>query len=274
MRAWAPTALAALVLTGAAAGRARAGAWPQPAMGGSRSGEPELILSFDDGPHPIVTPKILDMLAAHDIHAVFFWVGWHFQRAPEASKALAERAIAEGHVIANHTINHAQLCAVPEAQAAFEIDGNRAMLEQAATMPVVWFRSPYGARCSQIERLLAERGMHNFHWDLDPQEWRKGSQGSAIRYVTHNLAFLGDKDRAVLLLHDTKRSTLTALPKILDWITAENKKREVSGRKPIVIVPASELAAEQVNHDLLGWLAVVAGEAGDDVLGGLASSIP
>ena len=129
----ASAAVAALALAALTPGAASAGLWPQPAMGPSRSGDPELVLTFDDGPHPTITPQLLDMLEAHDLHAVFFWVGWRVTRAPDTAKEIIERAVAEGHVIANHTINHAQLCTVEDHVGALEIDGAKAILEGLGT---------------------------------------------------------------------------------------------------------------------------------------------
>ncbi len=265
---------AALASVVASANPARAGNWPQPAMGPSRSGDPEVVLTFDDGPHPRITPQLLDMLDAHELRAVFFWVGWRLQRVPEESRKIIQRAVAEGHVVANHTINHAQLCTVEPDVGAQEIDGSRALLEEMAQMPVVWFRSPYGARCMRIEVLLATRHLQHFHWDLDPQEWRSPSAKKTIAYVTHHLAQLDEGERAVLLLHDTKVSTLHALPKILDWIVAENKIRVAAGRRPIRFVPGYQLAAEQLDPDLTEWARGSAGAAWSGLSVALASVVP
>jgi len=267
-------ALAALLTFLAGASPAQANGWPQPAMGPSHSGDPEVIFTFDDGPHPIITPRLLDMLQAHDIHAVFFWVGWRLIRTPEAAGLLVERAIREGHIVGNHTINHAQLCDVPEDIGAREIEGARALFEQAAQMPVVWFRSPYGARCPKLERMLTDRGLRNFHWDLDPQEWRSYGPRKTIDYVIRNLTYLDQGQRAVLLLHDTKVSTLRAFPKIIDWIVAENKKRTAMGRRPIRIVSAYQLAIEQLDRQAVDWAVGAAEEAGGSMARALAATVP
>jgi peptidoglycan/xylan/chitin deacetylase (PgdA/CDA1 family) len=270
----APVAAAALASLLASSSPVQAGNWPQPAMGPSRSGDPEIVLTFDDGPHPRITPQLLDMLQVHDLHAVFFWVGWRLERVPDDSRKLIQRAVAEGHVVANHTINHAQLCTVEPDVGAHEIDGARALLEEMAQMPIVWFRSPYGARCLRIEMLLAARNLQHFHWDLDPQEWRSPSAKKTIAYVTHHLAQLNEGQRAVLLLHDTKVSTLHALPKILDWIVAENKLRVAAGRKALRFVSAPELAFELLDPDLRGWLDDTARRTGTGLGAALSAVMP
>jgi len=267
-------AVAALIVLALGARSAFANGWPQPAMGPSRSGDPEVIFTFDDGPHPIITPRLLDMLEAHGIQAVFFWVGWRLLRSPDQASQLVDRAVREGHIIGNHTINHAKMCESPEEIGAREIDGAQALFEQASRMPVIWFRTPYGTRCPKIERLLAERGLSNFHWDLDPQEWRSYGPRKTIEYVIRNLTYLAEGQRAVLLLHDTKWSTLHAFPKILDWIIAENKKRSAAGRRPIRIVSGYQLAIEQLDHGTIEWAVAMAEEAGDSIASALAATVP
>jgi hypothetical protein len=101
--------------------------------------------------------------------------------------------------------------------------------------------------------MLAERGLTHFHWDLDPQEWKHGDAGRTVRYVTGELARASG--RSVLLLHDTKRATVAALPQILDWIDAENARREKSHKKPIRIIQAPALAVERLPRGTAAWVA-------------------
>src|SRR5205814_2753038 len=88
--------------------------WPMPAAGPTASGDPELIFTFDDGPNPKTTPAVLDTLAKHHIHAVFFMVGE--MAANKQSAAIIERIVSEGHVIANHTMTHQDLCRIKDEE--------------------------------------------------------------------------------------------------------------------------------------------------------------
>ena len=88
--------------------QADARGWPSPAAGPTMTGDPELIFTFDDGPNKDLTPLVLDTLKAHHIHAVFFLVG--DMAAQKTSPAIIERMLAEGHIIANHTMTHQDLC--------------------------------------------------------------------------------------------------------------------------------------------------------------------
>ena len=257
----------ALVSAGAAAGKS----WPTPAAGDSASGGPEVLFTFDDGPSPKTTPAVLDTLARHHIHAVFFMVGEMAGNKSPRVRAILQRVLREGHVIATHTMTHKDLCRVPEAAAARDLDDGKATVEQAAGVPTAWFRVPFGARCDRLERMLAERHLGHFHWDLDPQEWKHGDAARAVRYVTGELGRA--HGRNVLLMHDIKQATVKALPQILDWIDAENARREKSHKPPIRIVQAPALAASRLPRGLGAWLGDAT--AGVRALpGALASVLP
>jgi len=266
--------LVALALATALASPAPAGAdgWPANAAGLSASGNPELILTFDDGPNPATTGLVLDALEAHHIRGIFFMVGWRFQRGDVTrSRALVARMLAGGHVIANHTITHAQLCNLLPAALDHEILGARDILEHEATMRVPWFRVPYGAHCGHLVEALARTGVAHFHWDIDPQEWQGKSAKATAAYVIRHLAKL--EGRAVLLMHDTKAATAKALPEILTWLDTENARRVAIGRRPIRVVSGYELAAERA-QPTLDWLRTAATAGGGRVSATLAATVP
>jgi peptidoglycan/xylan/chitin deacetylase (PgdA/CDA1 family) len=184
---------------------------------------------------------------------VFFLVGEMAGNKSPKVPAVIHRILREGHVIGTHTMTHKDLCRIKEPAAIQDLDDGKAIIEQVAGVPTAWFRTPYGARCERIERLLAERHLHHFHWDLDPQEWKHGNAARAVRYVTGELARASGRN--VLLMHDVKQATVKALPQILDWIDAENARREKSHKKPIRIVSAPALALEQLPRGTAAWLA-------------------
>ncbi len=236
--------------------RADAKVWPTPAAGPTMTGDPELILTFDDGPNKDLTPLVLDVLAKHKVQAVFFLVGE--MAAKKEAPPIIERMLDEGHIVANHTMTHQDLCRlVDPLQAAREIDDGKAAIEKAVPgWRVTWFRTPYGARCDRVEQLLSERGIKHFHWDLDPQEWRQGNRKKTVEYLTKYIGRM--TGRNVLLMHDIKRATVEALPAILDFIEAENAKRKETHRRRIRIIQAWEVAVEQLPPGTLEWMKSVA----------------
>ncbi|WP_428263200.1 polysaccharide deacetylase family protein [Haliangium sp.] len=263
-------AVAALVHESAWAGR-----WPKPAGGPSASGGPEVVFTFDDGPHYQYTRVILDELRRRNIKAIFFWVGHRVTGGGpiKAHLRLVDRAVREGHLIANHTINHANLCQVDRNQAAHEIDENGRIYENLTGLPQILFRSPYGARCRQLVRLLEERSLQHFHWDIDPQEWEHHDTELLTRYVIGKLSHL--EGRAVLLMHDTKPSSAQALPRILDWIERENEERRRRGHKlPIRILDGADLMAERIDPTLPHWIEHTGEHSLDVVAGALDRLLP
>jgi peptidoglycan/xylan/chitin deacetylase (PgdA/CDA1 family) len=178
----------------------------------------------------------------------------------EKAHGLIRRMIREGHIVANHTTNHFNLCGVKEETAAAEIDRAEQSIARVAEMPVPWFRAPYGAYCQRLVGQLAARGRDHFHWDVDPQEWRHGSPKRTVAYVTRRMAW--SPGRNVILLHDIHVVTVRALPKILAWLDDENAKRAKKGRRPVRIVDAPAYAAERVAPGVLAWLRETADEAG------------
>jgi peptidoglycan/xylan/chitin deacetylase (PgdA/CDA1 family) len=255
-------------------GRAVAKGWPTPAAGDSASGGPEIVFTFDDGPNPKTTPLVLDALARHHIHAVFFLVGEMAANPSPRVAAIIQRILRDGHVIASHTMKHKDLCrkSLSDAAAAADLDDGKAAVERAAGIPTAWVRIPFGARCARVERLLNQRKLTHFHWDLDPQEWKHGDPARTVRYVTGELGRAYGRD--VLLMHDIKKATTVALPQILDWIDAENARREQSHKKPIRVVDAPALAVERMPKGLVTWLGDATSGATRALPGAIASLLP
>ena len=228
--------------------------WPTPAAGPSQSGGPEVVFTFDDGPHEVFTARILDALAAHHVQAIFYWVGrrvLHDRPVDRVRKALVARAIRDGHLVGNHTVHHVHLCHTELREAEKEIDHNRSLLEAQARMPIVMFRVPYGDLCKSLKRMLAERQLEHMHWDIDPQEYNGLTAAGTAQHVIGRLKKL--TGRAVLLMHDTHGVSARALPIILDWIDKENGRRRASGKRTIRIVSGAELVDEQHASELWGW---------------------
>jgi peptidoglycan/xylan/chitin deacetylase (PgdA/CDA1 family) len=259
---------AVLVAFVALSAQADARGWPTPAAGPTMTGDPELIFTFDDGPNPKTTPAVLDALAKYHVKAVFFMVGEMVTNKDAAP--IIERIEREGHIIANHTMHHGDLCRIKDdAKAAAEIDEGKAAIESVAGIHVYWFRAPYGVRCDRVDAMLAERGIGHFHWDLDPQEWKHGSAKKAFEYVTKQLGRM--KGRNVLLMHDIKKATVEALPQILEWLQTENARRKELRLRRIRVINAPELALEKLPEGLADWIGAVT--PGKDTLAHAVASV-
>lgn len=206
-----------------------------------------LLLTFDDGPDLVGTSLILDELTRRGVKAIFFVNGQHIVRnLPEdlARRDLLRKLATHGHLVGNHTMNHKNLCQEREAMAK-EIDGAAEIIAYATSVRPPLFRSPYGARCRDLDRALAERDVVAVGWNMDPQEWRGEDEDAVVRYTTNGLRRA--KGPMILLLHDKKVSAVRALSRILDFVDAENARVAREGGQPIrvldyrVLLPAQPM---------------------------------
>jgi peptidoglycan/xylan/chitin deacetylase (PgdA/CDA1 family) len=217
-----------------------------PGKAGSALGR-SLLLTFDDGPDLVGTSLILDELTRRGVKAVFFVNGHHIVRdRPEdlARRDLLRKLATHGHLVGNHTMNHKNLCQEREAIAP-EIDGASEIIAYATSVRPLLFRSPYGARCRELDRALAEREVIQVGWNMDPQEWRGEDEDAIVKYTTAGLRRA--KGPVILLLHDKNVLGVRALTRILDFVDGENARATREGGKPIrlvdyrVLLPAPEL---------------------------------
>jgi peptidoglycan/xylan/chitin deacetylase (PgdA/CDA1 family) len=155
--------------------------------------QPVVALTFDDGPDPEVTPRILDMLKERGIKATFFILS---ERAEEHSE-LARRLVAEGHEAALHGSNHDNLTTLGMGQVMDRVRGGKQRLHRVVGSPVRLFRPPYGAQSLRTFALTRLSGMKVVVWSADPNDW---DQVSLEEIVARTLQHV--EPGAILLLHD------------------------------------------------------------------------
>jgi peptidoglycan-N-acetylglucosamine deacetylase len=170
-----------------------------------------IALTFDDGPHPSHTPRVLDVLQRKRARATFFQTGSRIDAYP----VLTRRVHAEGHRVANHTWGHEKLTSLSDAQIRSTLRRtNRRVTDLGVPEPTL-VRPPYGATNARVLKVIGDLGMHQRLWTIDPNDWRTGRTADAItRSVMGNL-----HDGAVVLLHDgvaNSSATVAALPRIID----------------------------------------------------------
>ena len=122
--------------------------------------QPLVALTFDDGPDPDYTPHVLDLLADAGARATFFMVGRNATAHPD----LVARARREGHVVANHTMDHLFLDALPEAAVATEVDRGQDVLRRLESPSNAWFRPPRGWTSAAVATVTAARGVRSVFW--------------------------------------------------------------------------------------------------------------
>ena len=167
----------------------------------------ELALTFDDGPTPEFTPRLLDMLADPGIPATFFLLGRHAAAQP----GLVRRIAAAGHQIANHSFSHPSLARSSEARIRQELTQARDTLEQITGAPVKFFRPPFGARRPATFRIARELGLTPVLWNAMTSDWSCPSADQIAAKLTAKIEKLNRRGRAAnIVLHDASHLDQTA----------------------------------------------------------------
>lgn len=174
---------------------------------------PVLAMTFDDGPHPSLTPKLLDLLKERNVKATFFLVGRNIKAYPD----IVRRIIAEGHEIGNHTWTHASLTTRSDSQIRDELKKSDDALMEVAGYKTHLIRPPYGAINTRIKELMfSEFGLTTIMWSVDPQDWRR----PGVSVVTSRLVN-GAHNGAIMLSHDIHPPTIQAMPAMFDQLIAK-----------------------------------------------------
>jgi peptidoglycan-N-acetylglucosamine deacetylase len=189
----------------------------------------ELVLTFDDGPWPGTTPKVLDALKHECVRATFFLLGKNVEPHPE----LARRELAEGHSIGHHTYSHPLLDHLPFAKAEAEIDhgieeDEYAVYGQRRTAPITpFFRFPGFASTKALLDRINVRGIVVFGADVWASDWDPMTPEQELSLILGRIEQVG---QGIVLFHDTKAQTAQMLPAFL----RELKKR---GFRIVHVVP-------------------------------------
>jgi peptidoglycan-N-acetylglucosamine deacetylase len=178
----------------------------------------KIVLSFDDGPDPKYTPRILDILNREKISATFFMLGRKAKENPE----IVRRIYNEGHEIGNHTFSHPHLDQITHFRANMELDYTRRAIENVTGHSTILFRAPYSYNNEPdslgelMPFLLAREHQYlSVGESIDPRDWEKGVTTDSIIQRLANQKMWGN----IVLLHDAggdRTATIEALPKIIE----------------------------------------------------------
>ena len=182
--------------------------------------DPKMVsLTFDDGPDPRWTPRILDILKARGLKATFFLVGTQAEKYP----GLVRRILEEGHNLGNHTYTHANLGLISRPQIELELNATQRLIESITGYSTTLFRPPYNAdsQPSNIAELVPLSIAQDLNYllvleNIDPEDWAKPGVDQIVDRVRKD-RHLGN----IVLLHDAggdRSQTVEALPKIIDYL--------------------------------------------------------
>ncbi|PRX43625.1 peptidoglycan/xylan/chitin deacetylase (PgdA/CDA1 family) [Prauserella shujinwangii] len=181
----------------------------------TRHGGRAVALTFDDGPDPRNTPRLLDVLRAHHVKAVFCLWGDHVREHPW----LVRRIVAEGHTLCNHSLHHDDLStASPHAIRADLLATSAAIRAAVPHARIPYFRAPYGA-WGQTPEVAASLGMQPLGWRLAVGDWDPPGTDVLVERLLSGL-----EPRAVVLLHDgggDRAQTVDAVARVVPRLRAE-----------------------------------------------------
>lgn len=175
-----------------------------------RTTQPVVAMTFDDGPHPRLTPVLLDMLKARGLRATFYVIG----NRVEAHPRLVQRMLAEGHEVGNHSYSHPFLTKLGGEDVIRQLDATTRAVYRATGKVPVTMRPPYGALSSK-QRLMVHqrRNLPTVLWSVDPQDWRRPGAG-----VVADRILRATRPGGIVLSHDIHSATIKAMPRTLDGL--------------------------------------------------------
>lgn len=164
----------------------------------------KVALTFDDGPHPVYTPQMLDGLAKKNVKATFFLLGQQVEKYPD----IVKRMNREGHLIGNHSYKHEQLSKLSSVQACAQVNRTNELIQAITGEYPEYLRPPFG---DWKDSLDCEVNMIEVLWDVDTRDWSSKNKSQIINKVVTNV-----EEDDIILMHDSYESTVSATMEIID----------------------------------------------------------
>ena len=222
-----------------------------------------VALTFDDGPDPRWTPKILDILKAKHAPATFFVIGRNMQEHP----GLVRREIAEGQMVGSHTYTHPNIAETPKAETDLELNITQRLFQVITGRSLRLFRPPYFGDAepstpAEVEPLITAQklGYLIVGLRIDPDDWKKPDPTLIVQRTLTRLADRSDRAGQVVLLHDSggnRSRTVQALPVLIDALRAQGYRLvtvgELAGMTPAQAMPPTTRGSLDLALDRLGF---------------------
>lgn len=178
----------------------------------------QVALTFDDGPDPVYTPQILDVLAKYNVKVTFMIIGDQAKKHPEIIKLI----ISQGHELGNHTISHPEAPKFTREELEKQVSDNHALLQKITGKKIHFFRPPYGYFDVAFFMTCQQQGVNVVLWSIVPRDWEKPDASIITKRVLDQI-----EPGSIVLLHDgggDRSQTVAALPGILDGLQKRNLK--------------------------------------------------
>ena len=163
-------------------------------------------LTFDDGPFPETTPRLLDILQQKDVLATFFELGSKVNAYPDITKRVEK----EAHEVASHTMYHQNLIRIPATAAESDINEAKSAIKNTIGHDPIYTRPPYG---NTNDTVRATVGTPIILWSVDTEDWKSKDVNSIVATAMSEV-----HDGAIILMHDIYPTTVDAVPILIDTL--------------------------------------------------------
>lgn len=175
---------------------------------GNRKVGNSIAITFDDGPNPIYTEKIIDILQIYDIKATFFLLGCEVERNPD----IVRRLINYGHSIGNHTYSHKYKPKTIKSELEIEIQKTQKIIKETINIIPTIFRPPHGYININEIKYCRKNNLSTILWSVDSMDYKKASVELILNNVNPHTIKSGD----IILFHDDNEYSIEALPIIIE----------------------------------------------------------
>jgi len=171
-----------------------------------------VAITYDDGPVPGSTERLLDILKRKGVHATFFVVGRNANANPQVLRRIRD----EGHTIGNHSYSHPDLARQSDGAIAAQMDDTDAALQKQAGLDPHWMRPPYGSHDPRVASTAGARGMALAVWDVDTADWQHRNPATTCKRAVD-----GAREGSIILMHDIHQPTVDAAECVIDGLRAK-----------------------------------------------------
>lgn len=179
------------------------------AKNGMEAEKPRIAITFDDGPHPRWTPKLLEGLRARGVRATFFLIGANV----EGKEDIVRQMYADGNIVGNHTYSHVEMTTLTDEEAQEEICRTNELITETIDAPVSFMRPPFGSWQKHLEQQMEVLPVG---WSVDPLDWTTTNTDEIVSRVVTEV-----KENDIILLHDCYESSVNAAFRIIDLLQKE-----------------------------------------------------
>jgi peptidoglycan/xylan/chitin deacetylase (PgdA/CDA1 family) len=176
----------------------------------------QIAITFDDGPHPEFTPKILDLLKEHNAMGTFFCIGQQVEKHPE----ILQRMISEGHLVGNHTYSHSKSFGFFDTEKVVsELKKTNAIIKDLVGKEMMLYRPAFAVTNPMIERAVKQLKVNSIGWNVRSLDTTSRSEKMILNRITRKVS-KGD----IILLHDTSSKSVAVLEQLLLFLQEKNLK--------------------------------------------------